>query len=157
MAIVGNPRKFHHKYKFLVEIDGFDNGRAAFRKAGPLNVKVETVKYKEGGALIPDKSPGSVEFADLTLERGVCKDFDIYNWMKEVVDLSSGPELLGEPVEKIKRGVSIVQQDRDGNELRRWDITNAFPIEFEAGDWDNDANEVVIEKCVLTYDFFDKS
>lgn len=156
MGIIGSPRAFHHKYKFLVEIDGFDNTRAGFRKCSALEAEVSVVEYKEGGALIPDKSPGGVKFTDITLERGVCKDFDIYKWFKQVVDLSSGPDLVGKKTSQVKRGVSIVQLDRDDSELRRWDVTNAFPTKFVAGDWDNDANEVVIEQLVLTYDFFDK-
>ena len=53
-----------------------------------------------------------------------------------------------------KRNLDIVQQDRDGTTLRRWSLTGAWPVKFVAGDWDNEADENVIESVTLTYDFF---
>ena len=49
----------------------------------------------------------------------------------------------------------IVQQDRNGKTLRRWSLSNAWPTKFVAGEWDNEADENVIESLTLTYDFFD--
>ena len=47
------------------------------------------------------------------------------------------------------------QQDRDGTTLRRWSLSRAWPVKFVAGDWDNEADENVIESVTLTYDFFE--
>ena len=60
---------------------------------------------------------------------------------------------LNEP--EFKRNLDIVQQDRDGSTLRRWSLTGAWPVKFVAGDWDNEADENVIESVTLTYDFFE--
>ena len=68
MAVIGNPRSFHKKFKFIVEID--DIGHAGFQKCSELSVEVANVQYFEGGSLIPNKSPGRLTFADVTLERG---------------------------------------------------------------------------------------
>ena len=68
MPIVGTPRTYHKKFKYIVEIDGVL--RAGFSKASELSVEVASSQYWEGGALIPHKSPGRLTFADLTLERG---------------------------------------------------------------------------------------
>jgi phage tail-like protein len=149
MTILGQPRSFFKKWKFIVEIDQFQS--AGFQKASELSVEVASIDYHEGGALIPNKSPGRLKFSDVTLERGATKDQDLFDWFSEVADAAANAGLV-EP--RFKRNVDIVQQDRDGSTLRRWSLSGAWPIKFVAGAWDNEADENVIESVTLTYDFF---
>jgi phage tail-like protein len=152
MPVIGTPRTFHKKFKFIVEIDGVAS--AGFQKCSELSVEVANVQYSEGGALIPNKSPGRLTFADVTLERSATQDQDLFDWMQQVADASANAG-LNEP--EFKRNLDIVQQDRDGSELRRWRLNNAWPVKFVAGDWDNEADENVIESVTLTYDFFERA
>ena len=78
MTVIGNPRSFHKKFKFVVEID--DVGHAGFQKASELSVEVANVQYFEGGSLIPNKSPGRLTFSDVTLERGATQDRDLFDY-----------------------------------------------------------------------------
>ena len=149
MTVIGTPRTFHKKFKFIVEIDGVAS--AGFQKCSELSIEVANVEYHEGGALIPQKSPGRLKFADVTLERGACKDHDLYDWLEEVA-VASANAGVNEP--GFKRNLDIVQQDRDGSTLRRWSLTGAWPVKFVAGAWDNEADENVIESVTLTFDFF---
>jgi phage tail-like protein len=149
MAVIGTPRSFHKRFKFLVEVDQFAS--AGFQKCSELSVEVANIEYHEGGALIPNKSPGRLKFADVTLERGATQDPDLFDWLTQVADASANTG-LNEP--EFKRNLDIVQQDRDGSTLRRWSLTGAWPVKFVAGAWDNEADENVIESVTLTYDFF---
>ena len=110
------------------------------------------VQYFEGGSLIPNKSPGRLTFADVTLERGATSDRGPLRLVSEVAATPRATAGLIEP--DYKRNLDIVQQDRDGTTLRRWSLTGAWPVKFVAGEWDNDADENVIESVTLTYDFF---
>ncbi len=74
------------------------------------------MQYFEGGSLIPNKSPGRLTFADVTLERGATRDRDLFDWFQDVAITSSG---LGVADHAYKRNLDIVQQDRDGVTLRR--------------------------------------
>lgn len=150
MPVLGTPRSFHKKFKFIVEIDGLAS--AGFQKASELSVEIANVQYYEGGSLIPNKSPGRLTFADVTLERGATMDRDLFDWFTQVADASANIGLK-EPL--FKRNLDIVQQDRDGSTLRRWSLTGAWPVKFVAGDWDNEADENIIESVTLTYDFFE--
>ncbi len=150
MPVIGTPRTFHKKFKFIVEIDGVVS--AGFQKCSELSVEVANVQYYEGGSLIPNKSPGRLTFADVTLERGATSDKDLFDWLTQVADAAANAG-LNEP--EFKRNLDIVQQDRDGSTLRRWSLTGAWPVKFVAGDWDNEADENVIETVTLTYDFFE--
>lgn len=150
MTILGTPRSLFKKFSFLVEIPGV--GRAGFAKCSEISAEIATVKYWEGGALHAHKSPGRLEFPDVTLERGSTRDLDLYRWFSDVVRLRSGVGLL-DPL--YKRTVQVVQLERDGSAARRWTLFNAWPVKFVAGDWDNSADDVALEQIVLTYDTFD--
>jgi phage tail-like protein len=115
-------------------------------------MEVSKVEHREGGVLIPNKSPGLVSFTDVTLERGATSDRDMWDWMVEVANAAANSGLIDD---EYKRNLDIVQLDRDGSELRRWRITNAWPMKLIAGEWDNEADENVIESVTLTYDYFD--
>jgi phage tail-like protein len=149
MTIIGTPRTFFKRFSFLVEIDEFRS--AGFQKASELSAEVANIEHHEGGALIPNKSPGRLKFSDLTLERGATKDQDIFDWFSQVADAAANAGLV-EP--RFKRNVDLVQLDRDGSTLRRWTIAGAWPVKFVAGAWDNEADENVIESVTLTFDYF---
>ena len=150
MPLIGNPRSFHKRFKFIVEIDQFPH--AGFQKASELSVEIANVQYYEGGSLIPNKSPGRLTYPDVTLERGATQDRDLFDWFQQVANTTSG---LGLNDPDYKRNLDIVQQDRDGKTVRRWTLSNAWPVKFVAGEWDNEADEVVIESVTLAYDFFE--
>jgi phage tail-like protein len=117
-----------------------------------LSVEAAKVEYYEGGALIPDKSPGRLTFADVTLERGATRDLELHLWFVQVARAAANAGLVA-PL--YKRSLDLVQLDRDGSTLRRWTLHNAWPVKYVAGEWDADSDEVVIESVTLTYDYFD--
>src|SRR4030067_1447759 len=129
MPVIGNPRKFHKKFKFIVEIEGVVS--AGCQKCSELSVEVANVQYFEGGSLIPNKSPGRLTFSDVTLERGATQDRDLFDWFQDVAITSSG---LGLTDVNYKRNLDVVQQDRDDLHLRRWWLSRAWPVECCGGE-----------------------
>lgn len=153
MGVFGTPRRFYKKFKFVVEIDGV--AAAGFNKAGPLTASVGVVPYREGGKLAATKDPGLYNAEDLTLERGATDDQDLWNWFKQVVDATNNGG-VGQNTPEFKRNLDLVQQDRDGSTLARWRSFSAWPNAFTAGEWDNEAEENVIESVTLTQELFDR-
>lgn len=148
--VIATPRIFDKKFAFRIEIDGF--GSAGFTKASGLEAEVAEIKQFEGGALTPNKSFGRVDFKDITLERGATRiDFDMYGWFLQVVNAGANTGLSEQIA---KRHADLIQMDRTGSIIKRWTIFNAWPKSFTAGDWDNNADENVMEKLVLAYDWF---
>ena len=147
VGVIGTSRSYHKKFKFLVEVDGF--GDSAWEKCSGIEAEVAKVEQWQGGALIPNKSPGRVTISDVTLDRGCTDDEDCYNWFVQVVDVVANAGLVDD---KYKRNVDVVQQDRDNKTLRRWRMTNAWPIKFKGGEWDNTSDENTMESLTLTYD-----
>lgn len=149
---IGKPRSFHKKFKFIVDWDGFDI--SAWTKCSELSIEIAKIEQWEGGSNIPNKSPGRVTFSDITLERGATQDESCFNWMKTVIDVAANS---GEVDDEYKRQGDVGQLDRDNKTIRKWRITNGWPTKFVAGDWDNTADENVMESLTITYDLFDRA
>jgi phage tail-like protein len=158
MSITGQVKSFDKKFKFQVEIDGFAS--AGFQKCSELSVEIAKVEQWEGGAIVPNKSPGRLTFADVTLERGATRDRDMWIWLSTVAQMALagvGSLAVGLPDPAYKRHLDIVQYDRDKTVLKRWSLFSAWPVKFVAGEWDNTADENVIESVTLTFDFFERT
>jgi phage tail-like protein len=154
-GIVGRPRSYFRKFNFILEISGFTGlggGKVGFQKCSAIAYEAKKMEHWEGGATIPVKVPsGRLEFPDVTLDRGATKDTDAYNWMLEVGDAAAQVGLVDD---QYKRDVAVIQLDRDGSELKRWSLFRAWPMKFQAGEWDNTSDDPVIEQLVLCYDYF---
>ena len=150
MAIIGAPRSFHDRHKFILEIPGFDY--TGFEKCSELKATVALRKHYEGGGSLPHKGPGRFDMDNVTLERGATNNLDMYRWFVQVAQLASG---TGQVSPHFKRDISVVQLSRSGVALLRWHVYGVFPVEFVAGEWDNSSDEVVISKLVLAADYFE--
>lgn len=146
--IRGVPRTFYKRFTFTVEIAGI--AYAGFQTCSEIRIQTAVIEHHEGGSLIPHKGLGRVTFPNVTLTRGATDDLDFYQWVRETVAVSA---MLSE--EAVKRTIDIVQKDRTGTEMRRWTLFDCVPVEWKAADWDNGADENVIEEVVLAYDFFE--
>ena len=151
MPVTGAPRNYFKKFKFVVEIDGVKF--AGFQSCSELSAEVAVVEQWEGGALAAEKQPGRVTFSDITLERGATQDADLFAWFKEVANIAANSGVV---LPKHERTADIVQQDRDGTALLRWRLKRGWPNKFVAGEWDNNADENVIESVTLCYHDFDR-
>lgn len=150
MAVVGQPRSFFKQFLFRVEIPGVKS--TAFQKCGEVKGDVAVIEQWEGGAIAAEKSPGRYKTADVTLERGATKDLDLWLWWKQVADVVNNGGFVDD---LYKRTLDIVQLDRDGTELRRWTLHDAWPISFTGGQWDNTSDANGVESVTLTYKWFD--
>lgn len=149
--MAGQAKKWHNKFRFLVEIDGFIS--AGFQKAGPLKGGVELIEHHEGNGLLPDKSPGKGKYENINLERGATDNMDEYNWFSQV--LNAAEDAGGSNPDDYKRNFALIEQDNAGQEIMRWNVYQAFPVGFEAGDWDNSASEKTIRKLEVAIDYFE--
>lgn len=150
--VIGVARSYHRKALFVVEIEGFPGSKAAFQKMSPLKQMHKKTEHWEGAARTPFKGPsGRMEFPNCTLDRGQTGNRDIHTWSLQVADAVAQAGLVDQDY---KRNMSIVQLDLAGEEAQRWNLFGAWPEEYQAGEWDNGSDDVVIEQMVLCYDYF---
>lgn len=122
-------KRYYDKFKFRVEIDGFVI--AAFNKVGPLKETGETVVYRDGASKQPDKSLGNLDAENIVCEQGATDNEEMANWWKDAKDDIGGPS-----EQNYYKNISVVQTDRKGTEIERWNVFSCFPVAFEYGNWD---------------------
>jgi phage tail-like protein len=149
MGIIGTPRKFHTKFKFLVEVDGI--GYAGYRSCSNLKSEAGDIDHHEGGVIIPDKQPGKLKISDVTLEHGATSDLSLWIWHNECWNAARNGGLVDD---RFKRMATIRQLDRDNSTIMRWRLYRAYCKLFDAGAWDNEADENVVRQVVLRFDYF---
>ncbi len=134
--------KYHKKYKFLVEIDGVV--KAGFRTCSGLKGIIGVVEENEGGSNITTKELGKFSVDNVTLTNGVTDNTEMYDLFEKYKN--------GELDDGI--GMSVVQLDRAGEEIKRWDCFNCKVITFMAGDWDASAEENTVEETEFIVEDF---
>lgn len=158
VPIIGRQRELHAKHLFLVELS--PDISAGFQKCSELSAEAAKIEYHEGGSIIPWKIPGRMTFTDITLERGTSTSRAFYDWFIQVGNASIVQDKLtrgmGYKTPLYMKDIDVIQLDRDGyTALKIWRCFQAWPQKFVAGDWDNAADEVVIEQLVITFDYFE--
>ena len=137
----GEPRKYHQAAMFAVEIAGVEI--SWFETCSEIGDESGVIEQREGGLQIPaEKQPGLANWPNVTLGNGVTDNTEMYDWRRQVVAASGE---TGEPDEEYKKNVAIVQKRRDGTELGRWNLFNAWPRMHKRGPWDAKAEEFTKE------------
>lgn len=145
MAREAYAANYFDSYLFLVRIDGFV--RAAFSKCEGLDGSADVITYAEGGNLVDDQSPGKVKFGNITLERGKTKNNDMYNWWKDVYDVTTGNGSAS--MTSLRKNIIIEQLDRSGAVKEKWAVYDAWPVSYKPGSFDASSNEKRIESLEL--------
>jgi T4-like virus tail tube protein gp19 len=109
-------------YKFKLEVNGIT--RAGFREASGL-----------------DAAQDPVEYAEISLKRGVTDDAELWTWWKTS---------LGGRVER-KNG-SIVRCDGTGKEKVRWNFVGGRPTKWTGPTFIAAGNEVAIETLEIAHE-----
>lgn len=126
--------------KFCIEVENIQE--AAFTEASGLQAEVEVFEYQEGGNnFFTHKLPGRARFPNVVLKRGVTTSNELWAWFEKSMYRKTE-----------RRNISIVLYNQEGEEVRRWNLTNAYPVKwigpsFRAGD-----NAVTIEAIEFAHE-----
>jgi phage tail-like protein len=145
-------------FKYKVEIPGFDAG-IGFSKVSGLKEESEVVEYREGtDPITPHKFPGLVSYDNIVLERGLSSNDDLVTWRRQVLSAMRGANASAEgvPGADIRRPVTIRLYDRDGKEVKQWQVYEAWPAVLEYGDLDANSSDVVLHTMELAHEGFNE-
>jgi phage tail-like protein len=136
----------YRAYNFKLEIQGVTEGH--FTECTNLGIKVEAIKYREGGtSQLVRRLPGPVEYGDITLRYGLTSSTEIWRWF-----------MTGVKGKVERKNVSIVMLDADGvTEAFRWDLVSAWPSAWRGAPLDAMAREAAIEEVTLVFETLDRS
>ena len=132
-------------YNFKLVIQGVTEGH--FTRCTGLGVKVEAIKYREGGTgQVVHRLPGRVEYADVTLHYGLTSSKELWLWLESAMKGTVQ-----------RRNVSVVVLSQDGvTEAVRFNLLNAWPASWVGAPLDALSNEAAIEQLTLVYETLER-
>jgi len=128
-------------YNFRMDINGVSQAR--FTECQGLEVKVEALRFREGGAgPVVRRLAGPVSYGDVTLRYGLTTSRELWNWFMESVN--------GVPT---RQNVSIMMTGPDGiTEVFRWNLVDAWPSQWRGAPLDALGQMVAIESLTLVFE-----
>jgi phage tail-like protein len=117
--------------KFITEVSG-------------LKMEQDVVELKENGPdgkYVVHKLPGRPKPPDITLTRGLSEDNSFEKWVSDS-HFGKMPD--------VRKGGAIIVFDFEGNAIKRYKLTNAWPKSLEIGSLKAGDTSYLQEKLVLT-------
>ena len=133
------------RYNFLVEIEGI--ARAGFMTVSGLEDETEIREYREGGDQSSvRKLAGLNSYSPIVLEMGSTFDTSLWDW-RQLVKRNGA--------QGNRKSLSIIQQDESRNEVKRWQVFEAWPSKFMAPELDASSSDTAVESVELQHEGLD--
>ena len=133
------------RYRFLVEIEGIS--RAGFMTVSGLEEESEVREYREGGDnSTVRKLAGLNAFSPIVLEMGSTFDTELWDWRQAVKRAGAQGN---------RRPISVIQQDEKGDEVKRWQVFDAWPSKFTAPEFDASSSDNAVESVEIQHEGLD--
>ena len=125
---------------FYVELGG--SIAAAFTECTGISVQIKKEVYFEGGVNEQQRVRlGHMEFADVTLKRGITEDIGFWDWAKS--SLNGGNS---------RRNITIMVFNQKGDVMQGWTLIGAVPVTWKVPAFQASGNAVAIEELTLAYE-----
>jgi phage tail-like protein len=111
-----------------------------------LKMEQDVIELKQNtsdGKYVIKKLPGRPKAGEVTLTRGLTADNSFEKWVQTAHFGKMGDA---------RKGGAIIVYDYEGNALKRYKLTNAWPKSLEIGSLKAGDTSVLTEKLVLTYE-----
>ena len=129
-------------HSFGLEFDGITI--KSINEVSGLKIEQDVVELKENGPdgkFVIHKLPGRPKAPDITLTRGLSEDQSFEKWVKDS-QFGKMPD--------VRKGGAIIVFDFEGNAIKRYKLTNAWPKSLEIGSLKAGDTSYLQEKLVLT-------
>ena len=131
-------------HSFGLEFDGITIKQIS--EVSGLKMEQDVIELKQNtsdGKYVIKKLPGRPKAGEITLTRGLTGDQSFEKWVKES-HFGKMPD--------VRKGGAIIVFDFEGNALKRYKLTNAWPKSLEIGSLKAGDTSVLTEKIVITYE-----
>lgn len=133
-------------HRFAVELEGVHV--AGFGELSGLQAQTEVFEYKEGGLnTYVHKLPGRTSYSNVTLKWGSTDNTVLWDWYADVI--------ASQALSSLKKAVSVIQFDGEHEELRRWNLRDAFPVKWVGPSFNTAQSQVGIETLELAFAEFE--
>jgi phage tail-like protein len=131
-------------HSFGLEVDGVVIKQIS--EVSGLKMEQDVIELKQNtsdGKYVIKKLPGRPKAGEVTLTRGLTGDQSFEKWVKD--------SQFGK-MSAVRKGGAIIVYDFEGNPLKRYKLTNAWPKSLEIGSLKAGDTSVLTEKLVVTYE-----
>jgi phage tail-like protein len=127
-------------FNFAVEIEGMVH--AGFSEVSGLQLEIEVQEYREGGVnQFMHKRAGPAKYpSNLTLKKGITVVRELWDWYWQVTQGN---------IER--RNLSVLLMDSTGEEQRRWNFEQAYPVKWVGPELRASANEAAFESLEFAH------
>jgi len=133
------------RYRFVVEIEGI--ARAGFMSVSGLEEETAVREYREGGDnSTVRKLAGLNSYSAITLEAGSTFDTSLWDWRQRI---------KREGAQANRKPISIIQQNEAGQEVKRWQVFDAWPSKFTAPELDASSSDNAVESVEIQHEGLD--
>ncbi|CRI67464.1 conserved hypothetical protein [Thiocapsa sp. KS1] len=127
----------YRAYNFIVDLGAGPVGY--FTEISGMSIDVESIDYREGGgAPAVRKLAGRVSYGDVTLRWGLTDSRELWDWLMTAVNGTV-----------VRRHLSVILVQPNGQEVTRWNLTDAWPKQWRGAHLDAMKNEAAIESLSL--------
>ena len=129
-------------YSFGLEFDGITI--KSITEVSGLKMEQDVVELKQNGPdgkYVIKKLPGRWKAAEITLTRGLTGDQSFESWVKDSQFGKMGAA---------RKGGAIIVFDYEGQAIKRYKLTNAWPKSLEIGSLKAGDTSVLTEKLIVT-------
>ena len=131
-------------WSFGIEFDGV--AIKQIQEISGIKMEQDVIELKQNtadGKYVIKKLPGRPKAGEITLTRGLTGDQSFEKWVKDSHFGKMG---------QARKGGAIIVFDYEGNAIKRYKLTNAWPKSLEIGALKAGDTSVLTEKLVVTYE-----
>ena len=131
-------------FQFGLDVVGVLTG--FFSEVSGVGSESEVVERKmtdENGNDFVRKIPGTTNYTDITLKRGVTAVLDMWEW-RQLVEEGK--------MNDARKNCSLIMYDAGGSPAARWDFINAWPSKVSGPEMKTDSNDFATEEMVLVHE-----
>ncbi|QFZ22283.1 phage tail protein [Saccharothrix syringae] len=134
-------------HSFGLEVDGVAIKQIS--EVSGLKMEQDVIELKQNtsdGKYVIKKLPGRPKAGEVTLTRGLTADNSFEKWVKDAHFGKMG---------SARKGGAIIVYDYEGQPIKRYKLTNAWPKSLEIGSLKAGDTSVLTEKLVVTYEMME--
>jgi phage tail-like protein len=138
-----SPSNPYLSFAFQVQIESIIVG--GFSEVTGLEMEMEPESYEEGGVNGHiHMLPGRISYPNLVLQRGLTDYQDLWQWVQGAMDEETR-------LSDVRKTVTIVILDSQGNETWGWQCQNAYPVKWAGPELKADEGAVAMETLELAH------
>ena len=132
----------YQNFRFRLEIDGIQ--QAGFREVTLPDSTQDVIEYREGDDTpTPRKLSGLVKYGNISLKWGMTTSLEVYEWRKAIE---------GTGAKDNRKNIAVILVDEKGEDKGRWQFTRAWPMKYDAPDFNATGNDIAIESLDIAHE-----